>query len=113
MSCISKADFAKPVKLKTEKHAMPEFGKSAYVNIKALSSKDLVDLQKSFGSGVDESHSFAFALKLLTYCLVDDEGNRLFAEEEEVSTLMQHEPKLIERLGQAAIEVSGLGPAKN
>lgn len=110
MGCLSKADLLKPLDLKSVKHPMPLWGEDAYVNLRALSSADLITLQKSFGNGVEDGNSFEFGCNLLVYCLCDDEGKRLFADEAEVKLLLQHSPKLLEELMQAAIKVSGLDP---
>ena len=113
MPGLNKAELLKPKTLKTIRHPMPAWGEDAYVNIRALSSRDLVDLQKRYGKGVEEENSFEFATTMLAYCLVDDEGKRLFEDEQEVKGLLIHTPQVIEQLGQVAIELSGIDSKKN
>jgi hypothetical protein len=111
MPCISKADLLKPLDLQVIRHGLPEqFGKDAFVNLRALSSADLIELQRRFGSGVEEHHSFEFAVAMLCYCMVDDDGKRLLETEEEIKGMMGHSHKLIDELAQAAIKLSGIDP---
>lgn len=113
MPCITVSEFLKPLELKSERFPLPEWGPDAYVNIRGLGSDDLIALQRKHGSEVEyEDHEFL--LDLISYCLVDDDGCRMFTTDAERDKLLSKSPGLLKRLGEAVVEVSGLaGERKN
>lgn len=102
MGCVSIQDFQRPDN-KIVKHPLTELGKGKYVNIKPLTARDLIELQSQQSDGIE------FALRVLRFCLVDDDGHCLFHDDQQADCLKDFPPKLIERLGEKAVEVSGLG----
>lgn len=75
MACISKATFGHPQSRRVIKHAMPEFGDGVYVNVRALTAPDLLDLQEKYGGG---SNNLEFAYSVLALALVSDDGEPIF-----------------------------------
>lgn len=82
MGCVSsKAAFRRPKSRKRESFPLPELGEGTYVNVAALGSKEIRAIQAVHGAAADRDN-FAFGFAVLALALVDDDGSRLFCENE-------------------------------
>lgn len=85
MPCITKADLSKPLDLKIERYPLPEWGKDAFVCVKALSSQQSVKMQHFANRAkTDDDISISYSFHQLAYCLVDEQGNQLFTDAKDV-----------------------------
>jgi hypothetical protein len=105
MPGLKAGDLSRPMTLKTQRHLMPEWGEDAYVTLRALSSRDLIELRKSFAGEITKEHGLAFTSAVLYYSVVDDDGNRVLTSHEEA---LSQRPEFINELGEAALKLSGL-----
>lgn len=112
MACVSKAAFLKPLRQRVEKFSLPEYGDDAYVVIQALTSKDLLALQALHGTTA-ESSNLDFAHELLCRAMVDDSGNRIFADAAEVRDGIDLSLPALESLVERVMAVSGIKTEKN
>lgn len=107
MPAITRDGFRKPAKLKVEKFPLPEFGDDAYVNLRALSAKDLIRLQKQYGEKADTGN-LAFAYDLLSSCIVDDGGTSLFLDAADAEHGLEVSLPTLQELVQACLATSGI-----
>lgn len=97
--------FSKPLKLQPERYALPEFGDDAYVCVRPLSSKELLDFQ-----GRTDAKGFDFNYEFLFKVLVDAAGSALFHTLEECISEVGNLPfPSLDKLIKFALEVSGIG----
>lgn len=81
MGCVSKAAFRRPKSRRRERFDLPELGVGEYVNVAALGSKEIRAIQAVHGTAAGQDN-FVFGFAVLALALVDDDGKRLFAEDE-------------------------------
>lgn len=81
---------------------VPEWGGD--VRIQVMGGKDLIDYE---AGAKDEDSLASRCARILAYTLVDEQGRRLFSEEQ-VANLFEMEGKVIVRLGMRATEINRL-----
>lgn len=107
MPAISKAAFLKPLRRKTERYPLPEYGEDAYVCLQALTSRDIQAIQQAYGSSPD-SGNVAFVNELFYRCLADDDGKPLFDSAADAGETMNLSLPAMETLVEACLRVSGI-----
>jgi hypothetical protein len=107
MPAISKAAFFKPYRCNKEVYPLPEYGEGAYVVIQALTSRDIVAIQKAFGSSPDSGNQ-AFVNELFYRCLVDDDGKPIFDGPDDVAATLDMSLPAMEHLVETCLRVSGI-----
>ncbi len=111
MSCISKASFQKPIRLR-QKVELPELGLGAYAYLQELGARDLQELRKQYASPPPDAY-FDFEFSLLARCLVDDAGTLLFASDSELREMSDLSVATLQRLAREALQLSGIDTQKN
>jgi len=112
MPCITKETFCRPLGLRRERFDLPEYGDGSYVNVQALSARDLVYLRKQYGTTGD-SDNLAFVFDVLALGLVNDDGSPLFEHGEEVQTSLNVSIERMQGMAEQVCQVSGIGAKKN
>lgn len=107
MKTLTRKSFAKPLGCKTVAVPVPELGEDNCINIRQLTSSELLHLRKLYGTEGDTG-LMDFACDLLARVLVDDKGVPLFADKDDVLNNLQVPMPIFTKLADAAIEVSGL-----
>ena len=98
--------FLGPLKAKPEKFALTEFGDDAFVFIRPLSSRELLELQDKHG---DEGKGFDFNCEFLAKVLCHENGQALFGSPEECKDHVSRLPLPgLDRLIRGALDVSGV-----
>src|SRR4051812_33300915 len=101
MPCIRKGH--RPLAMKTVKFTLDG---EDYVNVRELSSRDVIALQERFGS--DAKIDAGVVGEVLCRCLVDDEGRRLFDSAEDVAEGLDVGMSTLKALAHKALEISGV-----
>lgn len=107
MPCVSKAAFLKPLRQKTVQFSLPEYGEGAYVVLQALTAPELLELQGKYGKN-PSSDNVGFLYDVLALAMIDDGGQRLFADAAECKAGVALSVPAMESLLKAAFEVSGI-----
>ena len=118
MASLNRTEFFKPKELKREKYPMPEWGKDRYIWIRAMESEELIALRELHGEKIDDDDTgkaIDFLCNLLAVVVINDEGDRIFSDEGDVKALRKKGHQLLQKMGEAAIAISGLNenPEKN
>lgn len=106
------ADRAKllaPVPVKSERVDLPEFGEGEYVMVHGLTAREHNRYQASLLNrefGMDRRKVLEQKERLLVRCIRDDEGNRIFSDED-VESLGEWPTELQERLHDVALRMCG------
>lgn len=106
MPCVKKENFSNSVR-KTEQVPLPEIGHDAYVVVRELGARDLLDLQSQHGKAA-ETNNLQFVYQLLALTLVDDGGNQLFTDVKDVESNFNLPLPSLTRLGEEVCRISGL-----
>lgn len=107
MPSVSKSAFLKPLRRKSERYPLPEYGEDAYVVIQALTSQDVVALQQAHGSNPDSGNT-SFVNELFYRCLADDNGSPIFDSAADAGAGMNLSLPAMESLVEACLRVSGV-----
>jgi hypothetical protein len=102
--------------LPRERVDTPELGEGTYVVVRTLTGIEREQWERQF-LAPDGSSSIvnaigsvrSFRVKLLSHCLVDDDGKSLFASLDEAKSLEKLPAQLLDRAYKAALRLSGLG----
>lgn len=111
MPCITKDQLKQPTALRTERFDLAELGHDAYVMVRSLTARQLLDLQQTYKGG--DTSDLRFALDVLARTLIDDAGALLFASPEEVLQHLGISLPTFTALAERALEISGLLASKN
>jgi hypothetical protein len=96
--------------LQSEDMPVPEWSEGATLKVRGISAADFERFQAGLvGFRDDPAKASNIRCRFLVYCLVDDEGKRLFTEED-AAELGRKSPGVIARLYDKAQALSGLGP---
>lgn len=106
MGCVTKYSFAQPVPV-TKQVPLPECGEGAYVIVKQLGAKDLVQLQESHGKNPSTTDP-NFAWELLAKTLVNELGEYLFSDSAEAKEYFNLAIDVLSRLITDVLAVSGI-----
>lgn len=111
MSIIDKATILSAQDLKRETVKVPEWGAQAEVIVQEMSAleRDRFYLSTRKEDGTHDPVNFA--AKLLVRCLVNQEGARLFVDEE-AEPLGRKSKAAINRLFEVALRLNGMGEEK-
>jgi len=107
MPCLNKESFHNPPRLALTSYPIPEYGAESYVNIVPITSRDLLELQATNGKEGNTSN-IDFTFDLLSRCLVDDDGNRLFADADECKSTLNLPMPTLEDIAATIFKASGL-----
>jgi hypothetical protein len=108
MGCVRKEYFSKPRRLKSEKYPLED---GEYVVIQELTSRELVEIQNTYGKE-ESTSNLAFVYDYLSRVLVDDAGVRLFADAADVEAHFNMSIPALENLTEFALEVSGINTTR-
>jgi len=107
---LSRDDILKAADRATEEVDVPEWGGS--VLVRGLSGRERDEFEVSMSVRRDGEYVPDFAntrAKLVTRCVVDDDGNRVFDEYRDVEVLGEKSAAALDRVYSAAARLSGLG----
>jgi hypothetical protein len=107
MPCIVKDQALVPQNLRREKHPLPELGTEAYVWVRALTAREVMDLRARFGDK-QSTDSYTFACEAIALCCVDDDGARLFEDGADVQANLHVMVPSMTALADRCVIVSGL-----
>jgi len=108
------ADRAKlltPIAVKSERVDLPEFGEGEYVMIHGLTAREYNRYQASLLNrefGMDRRKVLEQKERLLVRCICDDEGNRIFSDED-VEAMGDWPTEIQERVHDVALRLCGRG----
>lgn len=111
MGCLSKHSFAAPAR-KIERVDLPEFGADAHVFVRELGAKALHELRQTYATPAADAF-FDFEYDLLARVLVDDKGEPIFKDKQELCELTDFSVTMLQSLAKKALELFGIGNAKN
>ncbi len=106
------ADRAKlltPIAVKSERVDLPEFGEGEYVMIHGLTAREYNRYQASLLNrefGMDRRKVLEQKERLLVRCIRDDEGSRIFSDED-VEALGEWPAEIQERVHEVALRLCG------
>ncbi len=119
MASVGRNAFGRPPAPKTERVPLPEFAETAYVCVRELSAKDLIELRKERGRDADLG-DLGFVYDLLARTLCDDAGAPLFPDvvdnsgkiistgKDDLAAAFDLPLKTLERLAAEACRIGGL-----
>lgn len=112
MGLLSKEEIVSALDLKHEDVEVPEWGGTVRVRGYSTRERDLISALASASQtqeGEAKAEALAlFRLRTVAACIVDEEGNRLFGDDE-LAELGKKSPAVVERLFAKAQELSGTG----
>ena len=109
---LSREDILAAPDLKTETVPVPEWKAGETVLVRGISAADHERFQVWLaGFREDISKAGSIRCGFLVYCLVDEQGQRLFGDEGGAEELGRKNPAVIARLYETAQALSGLGPS--
>lgn len=109
MGVLTRDAILKAADLATETVAVPEWGGEVIVRAMRGTERDAFEIALFEGEG--DARKFSgenVRAKLLVRCLVDDKGERLFADTD-VKALGEHNAAVLDRLYDVAQRLSGIG----
>ncbi len=111
MKILTREEFRNPTELKTVEVPTPELGKDTGVILRALGANARMRLLTQFGEGVKLTgeKGLQFIGKLLAGMLVGPDGELLCIDEDDVLRVTDHDLELVKRLGEKAMNLTGIG----
>ena len=95
----------------TLKQVKFSLGKDCHISLRELSSKEFLDLQQKHGD--KELKDIDFVYKLIALCAVDDTGNPLFENADDVKDNLDIGVSQFVEMQEKILETSGLASKKN
>lgn len=109
MSILSKQSILQVKDAVIERVSVPEWGGDVYIRSITAAERGLIEAAAATykeSKGKDASFARTFTVKMLAMGLCDEEGKRLFSDDE-VSQLAQKNAKVVSRLAEVAQRLSG------
>lgn len=109
MALLSKADIVSAEDLKTEEVKVPEWG--GEVLVKTLSGTERDAFENSVAgikNGKRRENYANFRARFVSHCMVDEAGNRLFVNDEDVKALGRKSVKALQRVFDKAQELNAM-----
>src|SRR6266849_4468366 len=111
MPSLTKLQIRNAKKLITETVLTPEWGEGSYAIVKRLSAKERDQFEESNVKGTGKDRRLDLSnvrARLVSLCLVDDQGNRLFTDQE-AEELGEYDSLVMDRIFDAAHLLNRLG----
>lgn len=113
MKILTREEFLNPTELKTKEVPTPELGEGTGVRLRELGADGRMALLSEYGEGVELDGPKAVDLraKILLHSVIGEDGELLCRDDGDLKRILKHDLDLIVRLGDVAMELSGIGPA--
>src|SRR5437879_4891959 len=98
---LTREQILRPRKMPTEVVPCPELGDGATLIVRRLTGREFMDLSNKVKTQPDLAFAF-----WITATVVDESGNRVFTEDDDVAALAEQDGTLVQRLTEAAMRLN-------